>query len=148
MIKNTFLKYLGQFEQTLNQYGYIKNKEEPVESVLYKENISTEYINNQIQSRIDLDYTVWSKDCSASLGMFMYKIPKEQTFFSLSRFLDKHNLNNSIVSKCPAGVDFEPFVKKYFEDLKVLFENELNDQITGKTFENHMDALRKSMDEY
>lgn len=83
-----------------------------------------------------------------SLSMSMFKIPRNNTFFSLYDFLDGHNLKDRIVSECPNGGDFELTIKKYFEDLEPLFKNELNDHVIGKTFENHIDALNESWNQH
>jgi hypothetical protein len=147
MVKQLFLKYLTQFELTLISFGYIKAKVEVLPSDIYRENLSVKYLNNQIQTRIVIEYSI-SGTGKVLLSLFMFKLFSDGTFFSLYDFLDRRNLNDKIKSELAPSEDFEPFVKKYFEDLKSLFENELNDQITGKSFENHIDALRKSMDEY
>jgi hypothetical protein len=147
MNKQIFLKYLSQFEITLNQLDYSRIEWDDQPIATYKDTISCKYLSPIIKREIHINYILWD-DGETSIGMSMYITHSKGTFFSLTDFLKNHKLEYKIKSRLSVGCDFEPFVKKYFEDLKVLFENELNDQITGKTFENHMDALRKSMDEY
>lgn len=147
MINQLFIKYLVQMELFLNSNGYFKNSAKTISTDNYKENFDVEYIGNKPNRRLNIAYTIWN-DGDIMLSTFMYVAQSDSTYFSLTNFLKNHKLEHRITSKLPSGGAFEPFVKKYFEDLKLLFENELNDQITGKTFENHMDALRKSMDEY
>jgi hypothetical protein len=147
MVNQIFLKYLNQFETTLYTFGYIKTKVEVFPSAIYKDNLSVEYEAVQIQRKININYFV-STNGKITLNLIMYKIPAQNTFFSLHRFLDNNNLKDRITVEISAGGDVEAFIKTFFEDLKSLFENELNDQITGKTFENHWDALRNSMNEY
>jgi hypothetical protein len=148
VITQTFLKYLSDFEIYLANFGYFKVKESSSTSENYKEHLSVKYNNNKIQRTVYFDCALFEGTGSTLLSMNMCKIPENNTHFSIFRFLDNHNLNHKITVELHSGGAFEPFVKKYFEDLKLLFENELNDQITGKTFENHIDALKKSMDEY
>jgi hypothetical protein len=145
--KIKYLKYLNGFESILNQFGYNKTEEKNNTTKTSKEDLYIDYSNANINLKICLDYTLWD-DGGILLSMSMFKIPSEKTFFSLSDFLKNNNLTGKISLKLSAGGVFEPFVAKYFQDLESLFKNELNDQITGKTFENHMDALNKSWDEH
>ena len=142
-----FLKHLSLFENTLNMYGYFKSHIDGKQLTNYKENVSVIFINPAINQKIYLDYILWRKG-HIVLSVSMFKIPKDNTFFDLLWFLEKHGLEDKISCKLEAGGDFDDFAKKFFEDLAVLFANELNDQITGKSFENHWEALKKSMDEY
>jgi hypothetical protein len=147
MVNQYYTKYLNQFESVLGNYGYLRNKEETVSSKLYNAHLSVEYINNRLQRRASIDYTEWT-DSNVLISMTMYKIPKEDSFFSLFDFLNKHDLRSKIKSEHLVTENFENFIKKYFEDLESLFQNELNDQITGKSFENHRDLLNQSWNEH
>ena len=113
----------------------------------YKENLLVTFVNPAASQELRLYYILWGKG-HITLPISMYKIPSDKTFFDLSDFLEIHGLEDRISWKLEPGGDFDSFAKKYFEDLAVLFANELNDQITGKNFENHWEALKKSMDEY
>lgn len=144
MVKQIFLKYLSQFEATLHQFGYFKVGEEACSTGNYKDGLSVEYVNNQIRKKIYIGFILWEKTEGISLSMSMFEIPRNNTLFSLFDFLDNHNLNDKIASKCPSDGNFELTVKTYFEALETLFKNELNDQITGKTFENHMEVQNES----
>ena len=141
--EKTFVTYLEKFESVLGRYGFARSEQKHEKSQNDKEWLSTAYTNTESSLKIYIDHTIF-KDDSFYFGFTMYKIPNNKTFFSLIDFLDGHDLNYKITYRLSAGGDFEPFVAKYFEDLEKLFANELNDQITGKTFENHKAALLES----
>ena len=145
--KQIFLKHLTSFEGILNKFGYFKIGTDNTERATSKENLSVTFTQQEINRNFKIHYVLW-KDGIIFLSISMYKIPSEKTFFSLSDFLKDHGLEDQISWKLEAGRDFDTFAKKFFDDLAVLFENELNDQITGKSFENHWEKLMKSMDDY
>lgn len=147
MVDKIFLNKLGLVDTFMHRFGYVRTKVEHINTVLSKVFIIAEYTNNSINRRINIDCNQL-QDSNIIVGMTMYKIPKEKTFFSLFDFLDARKLNERIQSQLPDGGDFETFIKQYFEDLQLLFENELNDQITGKSFEDHWDLLNQSFDEH
>lgn len=147
MVKEIFLKYLGQFEFFLTKLGYDKLDTKSILTESYEESFEVEYLGVNFNRRLDIGYTVW-KDGEINISLFLYNIHSKGTFFSLSNFIKNHGLQNKIIYKLAFGEDFEVFIKKYFEDLESLFKDELNDQITGKSFENHMDILNKSWNEH
>ena len=145
--KQVFLNHLSTFEQTLNKFGYFKLAVDDTRLANYKENLSATFTHQGVSQEIGIEYILWN-DGDVFLSMSMYKIPSDKTFFTLHRFLESHGLEDKISFKLEAGGNFDTFAKKFFEDLAVLFENELNDQITGKNFENHWEKLMKSRDDY
>lgn len=142
-----FLYYIDFFEKILSQFNYTKEELVNSTSKTAIEGLSVKYINFSSHTELIIGYNL-STSGVIMLNFSMFKIPYQNTIFSLYNFLDRHGLKGKLNFKMPAGGDFEPFVKKYFEDLKSLFENELNDQITGKTFENHMGALNESWNQH
>lgn len=147
MVRKVFTEKLISFEPILNGYGFYRMRELSMPSKIFKENQGVEYQNRIIGRRIDIDYTI-APTGQILIGFTMYVLDKERTFFSLSNFIDRRGLQNKIAYKIESGNDFEIFIKKYFEDLESLFKNELNEQITGKSFENHMDLLNQSWNEH
>ena len=113
----------------------------------YNENVSVSFTHQGVNQEITISCTLWKKGHIA-LHFRIHKIPSDKTFFTLHWFLEEHGLEDKISFKLEAGGNFDDFAKKFFEDLAVLFENELNDQITGKNFENHWEKLMKSRDDY
>jgi hypothetical protein len=137
----------SKFEYLLRDLDYFKSNDTKTIDAFSKEILSREYINVNLKLKLVINYTLWNNG-DILLSLTMYKIPSNKTFFSLFNFINKHNLKHKIVTKLPAGGEVEPFIKKYFEDLELLFKNELNDQITGKIFENHIDALNESWNQH
>ena len=145
--RNVFLKNLADFEPVLNRFDYFRNEYEEPKLATSVDNWSVLFINMRLSRKVYMDFTL-TQDGIVLISFTMYKIPKEKTFFSLFDFLKNHNLEDEISHKLEPGGDLDKFCQDYFKSLGNLFENELNDQITGKTFENHWQALMDSMNDY
>jgi hypothetical protein len=146
--REIFLKALSDFEPVLNRYGYYKNDyEEPRWQVSSQDNWSVLFINLKLHLKMYVDFVVW-EDGKVNLSLTMCRIPREKTFFALSWFLEGHKLNEKINCNLEPGGNVDDFCRTFFKSLEVLFDNELNNQITGKSFENHWQALMDSMNEY
>jgi hypothetical protein len=135
-----FKENLLKFEEILNKYGYYDPNENILNINLEKNDnyssIRQTYLNLFIKQKINISCNIWP-DGEVLISFYMKETSSDESSFDVIRFLKKRNIENKLQDRCNDIDSFESFVKKYFDDLESLFENELNDQITGKNFENH-----------
>lgn len=146
--EQSFKENLFKFEETLNKYGYYCLNGNTFDINAKKNDqytsIEQEYLNRFIKQKISISFIV-GVNGAQFISFRMDEVLVDKSSFDVKRFLRKRNLENRLQNRFEEDQNFESFVEKYFDDLKSLFENELNDQITGKYFENHW---QEQMDEF
>lgn len=139
-----FHTHLKGFEPVLEKYGYSFSKmdHEQKTGLSYESN-DYEYLNTAKALKLHLSVSVvtGAQTTATVIGFIMFG-PKRE-FFSLNEYQESRK-PVQIKTSIPGGEDVNLGIEHFFRDLHTAVETYLNDQITGRAFENHSDNLMNS----
>lgn len=137
-----FKSNLKIFESTLLSYGYQLEKIWHDTNPVSYETFYHNYVNSALDLDLSLSFSVGRGDLVETiLGLSMHG-PKRE-FFSLDDYQETRK-PEQIKTRFARDENLAENIQKFFEDLQIAFDTYLNDQITGKSFENHKDQLVNS----
>lgn len=132
---------LREFEKILAKYSYgFVNSEHSYNPDIPIESMTFVYGHKDNGLRVDISFVIGELDLNSVLANFGMSNSNDECFF-----LDEFHIANPdlpvIETKIKTNKNYSENLAKFFKDLEKAFETYLNDQITGKSFEDHSQQL-------